>query len=573
MILNKFKTILTKEQKKSIRYLIFMVIISMGLEISSLGIIVPIFTIITNRKLEDERFDILNNLIASIQYDSLVTICMTLLVIIFLIKTIYSIFLVRKQSYFAAKLNKDLSVHFFNGYIESDFEFHQKTNSSTLIRNIQNEITIFTTLSQSLLYIFSEVAIIIGIGVLLIVTEPIGAITTFSLLAILIFIFFRVLKKKVSKLGCERQELSADSFKLLTESLNGIKDITVYSNQNFFKDRFEKVNQNLEKVNTQIGIFDQLPKYLLELISISSLSVLTIVLVNLNYSVTEIIPTLGVFIAAAFRMIPSINKMIYSIQRINFTLPVINLLAEEITLFNKIQKKKHSNLIFNQNLKLKDITFKYTGSQNPVLNKVNLKINKGNFIGIIGESGSGKSTLVDLLLGLHIPQNGQIILDNKALNLKSEKLNTIVSYIPQSISLQDDTIAANIAFGIEKESVDLDKVKKCTYLANLENLIHRLPYGLETNIGESGAILSGGQRQRIGIARALYFDREILILDEATSALDEETESEVMKALLNLKGLKTLIVISHKHSILKGCDRLFEMKNNCLYDVSDKIPN
>jgi ABC-type multidrug transport system fused ATPase/permease subunit len=439
---------------------------------------------------------------------------------------------------------------------------HLEKNSSILVRNIQNEVSIFTNLAQIIIFLASEFSIIIGIFILLISLEPIGAITTSLFLSSIIIIFYKISKKKVTIWGTQRQIYSGEIQQNLMQGLGGIKDIKLIGKEEYFLNEYHDLNKKISKITSKINTIEQMPRLVLELIAVTGLTCLIVIMVLLNKPVNEIIPVLGIFVGAAFRMIPSINKIMYASQKLLFSMPVIELLYNEFSYFKNINKQYNNNqkIDFNEEINLSSLTFKYNTSGNYVFNNISLKIKKGECIGIIGESGTGKSTLIDILLGLLTPISGHLSVDNKKINEKNiRSWQDIVGYVPQSIYLTDDTFRNNIALGLNYKEINENKINEVIKYAQLEDLIKSLPSGLDTKVGERGVRISGGQRQRIGIARALYRNTEILVFDEATSALDTNTEIEVMNAINNLKGYKTLIIVAHRFSTLSKCDKIFKL--------------
>jgi ABC-type bacteriocin/lantibiotic exporter with double-glycine peptidase domain len=278
-----------------------------------------------------------------------------------------------------------------------------------------------------------------------------------------------------------------------------------------------------------------------------------------------LIPVLGVFVAAAFRLIPSANRIIGSIQQIKVAEPIVELLYREFNEINNeipTHNKNPNNLVFKNKINLKNISFSYNNSEEYEINNIDITINVGDFIGIIGKSGSGKSTIVDLILGLLTPQKGQIDIDGMLLNDENyPDFRKLIGYVPQVIYLTDSSLKSNIAFGLKDEDIDHVALQKAIVLSHLSELVESLPNGIETFVGERGVRLSGGQRQRIGIARALYNNPQILILDEATSALDNNTENEIMNAVNQLHGNKTIIIIAHRFTTIKNCDIVYKIES------------
>jgi ABC-type bacteriocin/lantibiotic exporter with double-glycine peptidase domain len=466
-----------------------------------------------------------------------------------------------KQSKFTSEMSVEISHKLFLGYMKQPYVFHLQKNSAELIRNIQNEVAQFSFISQSFIALAIEVSIILGVSIMLIMVEPIGALVIVLFLSIAIYVFYRLTKNRLLDWGIQRQGHATKSNQHLIQGLSGVKDIKILGREEYFVSQFDHHNLTNAKIQIKSSTLGLVPRSYLEFLAVIGLAGLILIMLNQNKDFTILIPTLGVFAASAFRMIPSANRIMTSLQGIRFSKPVIDLLYSE---FKNIQDVKISNndqlskVSFVEDIKLSNIYFKYPGSNTYSLNNVSLNIKKGESIGFIGQSGSGKSTLVDLILGLLEESDGQFLIDN-ASKFDIKQWQKKIGYVPQTIYLTDDKLINNIAFGIPQNEINFTRVKECIDASQLTQLVEELENGINTYVGERGVRLSGGQKQRIGIARALYSNPEILIFDEATSALDSNTEIEVMKSIDVLKGHKTLILVAHRISTLKNCDKIFTL--------------
>jgi ABC-type multidrug transport system fused ATPase/permease subunit len=375
--------------------------------------------------------------------------------------------------------------------------------------------------------------------------------------------FLQFTKRKLKAWGSLREDLDRQVTKIALEGLGGIKDLLILGKTTLFIEEFSKKNYLKARLNANQATVSQMPRFYLELISIVGLVSFIMALLLQGKETTSLITILGVFVAATFRMIPSLNRIIAAIQTMKFFLPSVDIIYKEINSYTQAKTFENSleNFKFQSEIELCKVNFSFS-DKSVVLKNINLKINRGQTIGIIGESGSGKSTLVDILIGLHKPTSGEIFIDgNKDFQLKQSWRNKI-GYVSQSIYLTDDTIKNNIALGVSEDKIDIVRINQLIKDVQLDKFIKTLELGFDTKVGERGVQLSGGQRQRIGIARALYNQPEILVLDEATSALDSETEKEVMESINNLKGKKTIIMIAHRISTLIKADIIYEVKNN-----------
>ena len=347
----------------------------------------------------------------------------------------------------------------------------------------------------------------------------------------------------------------------IQQSLLAIKETILFDRQNYFINKFNKFSSVTTIILSKYFSFLELPKILLELIGFIFLIVLIFFFYYLGYNGREILPLIVIFSLAAYKILPSANRIINSIQRMRFTTGAIDSVYYEIrNSKNTIVDIKNGSpkpLQFSNFINIKNIFFKYQGSSRFILKNFNLKINKGEILGIYGKSGSGKTTLINILLGLLEPSKGKVLIDSIDIkkNIKSWQKN--IGYVPQIIHLLNSSIKENINLGFfDKNNIT---IKASLQLSQLDNFVKNLKNKEKTSIGEDGVKISGGQRQRLGIARAIYRNPEVLILDEPTSSLDNETEEEFIKTILTMKRKKTIIIVSHKDSVLKKCDRIIKL--------------
>lgn len=489
---------------------------------------------------------------------------MLILIIVYIVKTIYLIFLGWKQSKFTSQLSADLSENLFLGYMRQPYSFHLQRNSAELLRNIQTEVGQFTTVSQAAVTLTSELSVMAGIALLLILAEPIGAISVTLFLGLTAFGFHSLTRNKLLKWGNSRQYHAGHSNQHLLQGLSGVKDIKLMGRESSFLNKFASHNREYARIQLKTMTLSLAPRFYLELFAVFGLVGLILAMVMQNKPLELLIPTIGIFVAAAFRMIPSLNRIMSSMQIVKYTQSTIDVLYNELVLINDLRinsVKDIEPLIFKEELIGKNLSFSYGSQSNKAIDNININIRKGQSIGLIGASGSGKSTLVDLILGLLEPQDGELLIDGQNIKECMRSWQDKIGYVPQSIYLIDDSLRKNIAFGISDEEIDDFAVMRALKAAQLDEFVNALPEKLETYVGERGVRLSGGQRQRIGIARALYHDPEVLLLDEATSALDNNIEKGVMNAVNALQGDKTIIIVAHRLTTVEKCDYIYILDN------------
>ena len=565
--------VLTKQEKKKIYFLIFLSTIAVVLETFGVSLIIPFVALI----LEDNIYNIHPYLtqillkIGSPNKFELLIYGFIILISFFFIKSSFSSYLIFKQTNFVYFLRAIISKKLFSTYLMQNLRFYMNENSSKLIRNIRSETDLFIEIViTSSLILISEFMIIIGIILLLIFLEPYGAILIFSLVGI-IFITHQLLTKKITKKYAEiRQHYDGMCIKLIQQAFNSIINVKIQGNEQSILKKFKEYAHKSADAQRFQTAMQELPRLWLEFFALLGLTVLVLYLFHTGYSNTQIMTTVGLFGAAAFKILPSLNRVFVAAQKLRFGQPVVSVINEAKILEENIERKSLAKPI-NINskdltipfLKLKNIDFNYQDGQKKIFDNFNLDIKKNENIGIFGESGSGKSTLVNLITGLIRPAQGSIMYENNNINDILGYYHNKIGYISQNISLMDDSIKNNIIFFSEKE-IDNQKIDFLVKNIGLEKLINELPDGLNAIIGENAAKISGGQKQRIGIARALYNNPEFLILDESTNALDPETEKKIIEAIFSIKDIKNIIFISHKVSNLKYCDKIYKLSNGAI---------
>ena len=566
--MKKLNKVLNKSQKLKTIVLTLFLFFGMILEVLSLGILIPIITLLLSSEDNLTQFSLIENLYEFIPFlkENTVLSFSVLILIVFSFKSIYLIYLNYRKNRFISNIVKYVSDKLYKNILSRDYNFHVKRNSAETIRNLQSDIHFFTIYLESYISLIIEIGLAVSVLVFLIIVEPFGSIITFLFLIITSGIYFRIIRKRVADYGEKRQEVDFKKNKTIIESLNGIKDIKILNIGGTFLKKFNKITKEFASINTNYTTISQFPRYMLELISIYGIFILMFVLIFQNQDSNYIITTLGIFVAGIFRLIPNVNKIIVSLQNLKYSLPSLNSIILELNsnviLNNNYSKRKNK---LTSSIILNNISFNYDDKEN-ILKNLNLEIKKGEVIGISGESGSGKSTLADILMGIQKPTSGQILVDGK--NINQNPIN--IGYVPQKVFFIDGNIKQNIGFGISDSLIKISKVNKCIEISQLTKFINSLDKGVYTEIGENGLMISGGQQQRIGIARAFYRDPEVLVLDESTSALDDKTQDEFLNFLKTLKGKITMILISHQLKKVNFCDKKYKVEKGNLKLYNDK---
>lgn len=571
----KIYSILPKKKKREIPFLVLLLVIGMFFEMLSLGLLIPALTIILNPNITQEYPAIAPYFLyfGNPSHKEVIIGGMSLLIIIFLIKTLFLAFLYWFQNKFTSTLQVQLTTNLYAIYLNQDYQFHLNRNSAELIRNTQMEVVLFNRAANALILISTELAIIFAVVFTLTIVEPFGTFIVFIILSFSILIFHQLSKKKLVQWAEKRQDLSKEINQFLLEGLGGVKDIKLLGREDYFIDNYNLKNKLWARINILQLTLAQLPRLYLEFLGIFGLVILVIVMVLEGNPIDTLLPTLVVFAAGAFKMIPGFNRIMGAIQNVKLTVPVVNVLFNEFSFDKRLEKTSSNELVLRSEIFVQDVIFKYQNTQKSVINKINFKIKKGESVGFVGKSGSGKSTLIDLILGLMNVNEGSILIDGTNINDNIRGWQNNIGYVPQNIYLTDDTLRKNIALGISEDQIDDKSIIRAMKQAQLNDFVQDLEEGIDTYVGERGVRLSGGQCQRIGIARAMYHSPSVLVLDEATSALDSATEKSVMEAVYQLKGEITIIIVAHRLSTLSSVDKIYHLERGKLIKEDGKIIN
>lgn len=557
------------QRRGAITLLLFMVL-GMGLETLGIGLVIPAIALLTQPDFS-QHYVFVRPIFTSLGSPSRQTLAiggMGTLVVVYLIKESFLAFLAWRQMQFAFGLQAQLSQRLFQVYLAQPYTFHLQRNSAQLIRNVVNEVSMFTGSGMLPgMSFLTESLVLFGLCVLLLVVEPRGALIVVSVLGVATWGFYGFMRGRIARWGESRQQSEGMRLQHLQQGLGGVKDVKLLGREETFLQRYSLHNNQSARVERLQNTMNQLPRLWLELLAVSGLAILVTSMILQGRAIESILPTLALFAATAFRLIPSANRILGALQVLRYSKPVIDLLHSELQLKPEVKNtNKHANTMMHSAVEMRHVSYCYPAREQFALQDVSLRIARGEMVGFIGASGAGKSTLVDLLLGLLHPDHGMVSVDGDDVQKNLRGWQRQIGYVPQAIYLTDDTLRRNIAFGIPDEQIDEAALERAIKAAQLQNFVADLPQGLETMVGERGVRLSGGQRQRIGIARALYHDPGILVLDEASSALDSTTEQEVMQAVRALHGDKTIILIAHRLSTVAYCDRLYRLEQGRLIE-------
>lgn len=569
-MIKKLRVILDSKSQKLVIIIFTGLILSGILEMIGIGILPSLVLAIDNTESFLSRITYLplNDYLSSLTKEKLLIIICSTVFVIFLIKNILLFILIIFENYIMRNLRVNLSKKLMNKYLSNPYSFFIERNTSTFLRNLQNEIGNSTNYISAFLILAREILVVSFLLSLLLYKSTKITLIVFSLFGLITLILYLIFKNKTSKVSQKSLFLREKIFKIINEFLTSIKDVKIFGAENYVLQKYTKDQKELSNTDFYIKNLNSFPRLLLEIVSIGTILLFCIFFIA-SASFDELLPNLTLLIILLVRFLPAfslINQSLYRLRVLRVSLDLIsNELKDDGNMTDKnFNSKKEKITHFKEEIKLDNVSFQYQETKKKILDNISLKIKKGEFIGIVGESGSGKTTLINLICGLINPDSGSIYFDKK--NISEYSLNNLIGYVPQDIYLLQESIKQNIAFGKIDEEISNDKINNAIKISNLKNFINEKSFKLESNVGSLGIKLSGGQKQRIGIARAIYKNSPILILDESTSSLDTETESRLIEEIKNLKDNLTIIFVSHRMSALKNCDKIYKLENGLLHN-------
>ena len=562
--LKKLKYLMSPSQVRSGLLLFLYMLIGMVLETLGVSLVIPFFTLLLESDVGSE-YPFIQPLLSFLGDPSQITLIfygMSFFLLVYFVKTFFLTFLLYSLYKFIYGLQESVSRNLFSMYLKQPYAFHLTRNSAQLIRNATTEVGLLVSAIGNTLTVSTEFLVLLGITCLLIYIEPAGTIVVILTMVLLggAFIFFT--RDRLKKWG--EQRLYHDGLRVqhLQQGFGGAKELKLLGREDKFSEAYTLHNSGSATAMRRQAFMTNLPRLYIELFAVSAVVIFMSLLIFQSKPLESLVPIMGLFAVAAFRIMPSINRIVSATQTLHYSYPALHILYQEISsLEGKISTEKGvKHLELTDKLEVENLYFKYENKEKDALKDINLNIEFGSCIGIIGPSGSGKSTLLDLLLGLLTPSKGIVKVSGIDIQKNLRGWQKQIGYVPQDIYLTDSSLRENIAFGINPEHISERKIEESIISSSLNTFVDSLEEGLDTNIGERGVLLSGGQQQRIGIARALYHDPEVLVFDEATSSLDIEIEKKIMDDVHNLTGIKTIVIVTHRLSTVSKCDYLYELK-------------
>lgn len=562
------KAWLILERKQKIRFIELLAAIFIGTALETVGVaaIVPFISAIMNPDslLKMPILKDVYNTLGMRHTNELVIFLAIALILVYIIKNAYLCFMYDMQYRFVLNNQRRIASRLMSCYLKQPYSYHLQRNSAEYINNIMQDVDTFCLTMLHFLTLITDIMVCTALIIVLFVTDKSITIGVVILVGGVILLLNKSYKSKLFLLGEDKRKFFSKSMQSIQQGFGGVKEIKVLGRENYFVDKFYYEYGKYTNSRRKVSTYTMVPKPLIETVSVAALLLVISLKVARGVDVEYFVPTLSVFALAVVRILPSSSRISSGISNILYGKSSVEIVYQDIENVKTIETdvpNGDEKVEFKEHIELSEVNFSYENADKKVLEGINVCIPKNKSVAFVGSSGAGKTTLVDIILGVLSYQSGSVKIDRRELNDCKNAWQKKIGYIPQNIFIIDDSIRRNIAFAINDEEINEDKIWNAVEMAQLKEFVQSLPEGLDTVIGERGARISGGQRQRIGIARALYNDPEVLVLDEATSALDNETESAVMEAIDALNGSKTLIIIAHRLSTIENCNMVYRIEN------------
>lgn len=562
--LKKFLELLSSVEKKKLIILMFMILIMALVDMLGVASIMPFMAVLANPELIETNKILAEMYVYSKSADKESFFFILGLIVFFIL--VFSLFFKGMTTYFqiqfAMTCEYTIGKRFIEGYIHQPYVWFLNRHSAELGKNILSEVqTVILNVVMPFITIFSQGAVVIAIFVLLLFIDTLLSLSVCFFLGLFYFGIYKIMSRKLSSIGQSRLEANEGRFTAVIETFAASKEIKIGNHEDVCIKRFSNPAKIYAKQQIAAEVISTLPRFMFEAIAFGGLMSVILYLMSSKGNFSNSIPIVTLYAFAGYRLMPALQFIYRAVSQIRFAEASLNFLYNDLIKLKKLNSgSKNFNIIkFENDIQLKNIIFKYPNSDNLVLKKLSLKILAKSAVALVGKTGSGKTTIVDLIMGILNPLNGTLEVDGNIIdNNNCKSWQKIIGYVPQQIYLANDTIEANIAFGIDMDKINSSEIERSAKIANLHEFVtNQLPEGYKTFVGERGVRLSGGQRQRIGIARALYHNPKVLIMDEATSALDGLTEKAIMQTINELRNDITIIIIAHRLSTVRECDQIY----------------
>lgn len=581
-VLRKINSIFDRKQKQTFFLLGIMILIGGVFETIGVSMLVPIISaIIMPGSIESalKEQPALKSFVYGLgltSYMKQVTAMLIALIIIYVIKNAYILFLTDRQNRFVAHAKNNMISRVMRDFLNRPYESYLAADIPTVFRITDSDIPHTFSMITALLSLATEMVVSVFLCIVLLVINWKMTVFIIAVFALLTLFITRLLKKRLARTGEQNQKIQSRIARWRLQAIYGLKDVKVLNRQDFFIRNYYESGKVGADIARRYAVLNSVPRLLIETVFMACMLLYILFYIHSGGDVLALTSQLAAFGVAAMRIMPSANRINTYLTEIAYEEPSLNYLYENLTESMRADKEMRAEraaiagpeLTLNDRIELKQITYRYPGGERNIFTKASMVIPKGKSVGIKGTTGAGKSTIVDILMGLLKVQEGTILCDGQDIFSNYDSWLKQVGYIPQSIYLVDEPIRTNIAFGIDEDQIDDERIWEVLKEAQLADFVKTLPEGLDTSIGDRGVRLSGGQRQRIGIARALYHDPEVLVFDEATSALDGETETALMESINSFHGKKTMVIIAHRLNTIEKCDIIYKVEDEKIVETT-----
>lgn len=567
-IIFKLLSLLTPKERMHAQLLLGMILVMALLDAIGVASIMPFIAVVTNPDLifSNRFLSALYKVLGSPDRQDFLLVSGVLMLALLIFTLAFKALTTFFQLRFNLMCEFSIGKRLVGGYLSQPYTWFLTRNSADLGKNILSEVS--TVINRALIpftTLIAQSSVACALLLLLLMVDPLLALSMGVVLCSAYGLIFKLMSGALNRLGQHSLDANSERFTSVGEAFGAVKELKMGGLEASYTKRFAKPAELYAKYQSAALAIVSLPRFALEAVAFGGMMLLVLYLMTQGSSFAEALPVISLYAFAGYRLVPALQQIYGALTQLRITAPVIDALYADLSGLKDISLgDMHCKpMMLEKSITLNNICYKYPESARPALNRISLVVQANRVIGLVGSTGSGKTTTVDLIMGLLEPQDGTLLVDDQAINSQNiRQWQKLIGYVPQQIYLADDTIASNIAFGINSEDVNLDAITSAAKVASLHDfVVNELPMGYDTKVGERGIRLSGGQRQRIGIARALYHNPKVLILDEATSALDNLTELAVMEAINKLRHNITIILIAHRLSTVKECDQIYVIEN------------
>ncbi len=572
-LFTKLGILFSKRERRYFVGLLFLILLQTLFDFLGVSLVLPLVNLLIRPENLEQRgwYRLFASLTPGLDLNGRMLALVVIIIVVYAVKNLYAIYMTVVQRTFVIRSQMETSACLLDCYLRKPYSFHLNHNTAEIVRGINNDVSSAYAVVSNLINIVTNALIVLLLIAYLIAVDPMLTLSIVAGLLLYSVVYALLVRRPLKRLGEESRGLWKTMLKTVQESIGGIKEVKLMGRERFFVEEYRADADQFVRIYRRHAILFGIPKRLVEFLVVGGVLAMVAWKIAAHDDLSTIVGSLSAFAVASFRLLPGTNTVNASVNNVSYYMPGLNAVCQ--TMAGDVQTAAAAELRGEHRpadhrraeITVDHLSFTYPEAEKPVLCDVSMVIPAGASVGIVGVTGAGKTTLVDLILGLLEPQAGRVCFDGADIRRDIPAWQSRIGYIPQNIYLADESIRGNVALGVRRDRIDDDQVWKALDAAQLGDFVRGLKDGLDTEIGERGVRLSGGQRQRIGIARALYYDPDILFLDEATSALDTETERAVMASVRSLSGEKTCIIVAHRLTTIEHCDEVYEVRDGTVY--------